>query len=162
MLRDQFPRLVPLSALGAGILQTAKTIVRVCVDRDPDSGYVLARTLVERAINYGFLNVCDDTDFADWTVYSRQKAFRLFDREKTAGSHRFRIRMDSLPDPSLTSGLAEDIERFTSKKNRRELTSFTKMNLAYRLGSIEGKSSHSKRIMALLLQAQTHVYDLGA
>ena len=162
VVQQQFPRHFELYTLAYAIHRTAKSILKVCADGDVDSGYVLGRTLVERAINLAFLNVCDDRSYENWIAYSRQKAFRLLDRRQTAGPAEFRISLSPMPDLSSVPGLKEDLQRFTGTKRGGEITRWTKLSLGDRLGAIEGKFKSSTVVMDLLLQAMTHTYDLGA
>ena len=162
IIEQQFPRDFSLLTLGTGILRTSKSILKIWVDGDVDSSYVLARTLVERAVNYAFLNVCDDNEYEAWVAYSRQKSFRLLDRTQRAGTVEFRISLSPLPDPSSVPGLKEDLDRFTGKKSGREITRWTQLSLEEPLAAIEGKFKSSKVIIDLLLQAMAHTYDIGA
>ena len=147
--------------LAFGVLQSARAVAKVCEHRDIDSGYVLARTLVERAVNFAFIGFADEEAYDDWVTYSRQKAFRLLSRVRRAGSAEFREGVHPAPDTSQFPELQQMLERFTGPKGG-EKTRWTQLSLDERLAAIEGRFHDSKVVIQLLLQALTHTYELGA
>ena len=88
-ITEKARRTLDINMLGLGVLQSARSVVRVCGDKDIDSGYVLARTMVERAINYAFLAYSGNEPYHNWLKYSEQKAFRMLSRYQKAGAVEF-------------------------------------------------------------------------
>lgn len=161
ILGEEYHRNVPLLMLGGGTHRTAQSLAMILRDGDPDSGYVLARTLVERTINFAFLAICEDSHFQDWLDYSQQKAFRLTQVEKNAGSYGISIGRNPPADPTQIPGLEQNLHRFTGKSGQ-ERTRWTDLRLDDRLGSIDGKLDGSKNVIVNLLGALASTYDLGA
>ena len=161
MLEENNERAVPIYVLCSGIKQTATSLLKVHFAGDADSCYVLGRTLVERVINFAFLTVCDQSHFADWVSYSRQKAVRLTDRTINAGTFGMRLSRNTEIDPSQTPGLEEDIAKYTGRSGR-ENTHWTKLSLSDRIGALEGKCAHANSLIYELMSAMTTLYELGA
>lgn len=161
MLEENNERAVPVYVLCSGIRQTATSLLKVHSAGDADSCYILGRTLVERAINFAFLTICDQSHFADWVSYSRQKALRLTDRTINAGTFGLHLSRNTEVDPSQTPGLEEDIAKYTGRSGR-ESTHWTKLSLSDRIGELEGKCAHANRLIYELMSAMATVYELGA
>lgn len=161
ILENGYPRHVPLFMLAGGIHRTAKSLSLILGEGDADSSYALARTLVERTINFAFLSVCEDSHFQDWLDYSNQKSFRLTQVEKSAGTYGIRIGVSPPIDPIQIPGLQKQLLRFTGKSGQ-ERTRWTNLRLDDRLASIEGKLEGSKAITIYLLGALASTYDPGA
>lgn len=160
-LSREFPRLVPLVILGSGVHQSATSALKCCGEGDIDSGYILARAMVERAINYAYLNVCDDVEFQGWQDYSVQKAFRLLNRQKTVGDVTAEINLLPTPNLSEIPELEALIRQFTGKSGK-EITRWTKLTLDERLEYIEGNVDAPKGVVPLLITGLLSVYETGA
>ena len=150
-----------LTSLAQGMLATEIAVSRATKARDIDSGYILARALVERAINFSYLAVADEREIARWVAFSRQKKLRLLTRRGNAGSISYQLHPDiSLDD--LPEEARKDLEQFTSTKSGREITHWTDLSLEKRIGALEGKFDRWKFPATLLLHALTNVYAIGA
>lgn len=166
-IASRFRRHIPLATLARGILQSADAVSKCCSERDAergydlDSGYILARALVERSINFAYLAICGDQEFNEWVDHSRQKSIRLLDQRQKAGSVEFRLGIEPPLDLSQSPDLVELLQRFTSKSGK-EKTRWTQLSLNRRLGEIESTFADANRIVAILLQALTIVYDIGS
>lgn len=152
-----------LLSLGSGILNSAGATLKLCDGNEPeiDTGYLVARALVERSINFGYLAFCDPTEFQSWLDYSQQKAYRLLDRHETAGNVEFRLSRNSLPNPVDIPELDTLLKRFTERVSG-EVTRWSKLNLNDRLGAIEKTFPKSDRVVSILLQALTLVCSIGS
>ena len=158
---DTQDRTFGVASLASGVLNTARAVVDRCGAKDIDSGYVLARTLVERSINFAYLAVCPDSEYQRWLAHGRQKGYRLLDRTKSAGSQVFRIGLTDLPPSDAIPGLTDDLRTFTSARGG-ENTRWTDVKLDDRLGAIENTIDHADRAVLFLLMASTHCYEIGA
>ena len=150
-----------LTSLAYGILTTALAVSRASKGRDVDSGYILARALVERAINFSYLATADEAEVANWVAFSRQKKLRLLARRGDAGPISYQLHPEINLD-HLSEEAKRDLEQFTSMKSGREITSWTKLSLKERIAALEGKFDRWKFPATLLLHAMTNVYAIGA
>ena len=150
-----------LTSLAQGMLTTAHAVLRETKARDIDSAYILARALVERAINFSYLAVAAEEEVSNWVAYSRQKKLRLLVRRGDAGSIRYQLHpevtLDDLPEEARL-----DLEQFTSPKSGREITRWTRLSLEQRIAALDGGFDRWKFPATWLLQAMTNVYAIGA
>jgi hypothetical protein len=164
---DKLQRHQQLATLVGGVLNSARAVVRCCAEKRPetgydvDSGFILARALVERSITCAYLTVCGEAEFNHWVEHSHQKAFRRSDQRNQAGSIGFRLGVEPPLDPSHSEGLVDALARYTGKSGR-ENTRWTELSLSGMLGAVESTFADANRIVKLLLIAQTSVYDIGS
>ena len=159
-LSKEIPRL-PLLMLGQGVHQSATSALKCCDEEDIDSGYILARAMVERAINFAYLDICEDTEFQAWHDYSVQKAFRLLNRQKTVGDVSVEINLFPTLNSSESPQLEALTRQFTSKTGK-EITRWTRLNLDERLKHIEGNVDAPMGVVEGLIAAMLSVYETGA
>jgi len=147
--------------LGDGVLRVSNSVVNARDRTDIDSGYVLARALVERAVNFAFLCTCSDEDYATWTSHSKQKAYRLLNRRQKAGLLEvvFSTNLNVGSRPPIR--LLQDLNRFTSKHGR-EITRWTDQSLGDLLYAVDGKFESSRRVVLFLLLGLTQAFEIGA
>ena len=149
------------SGLLFGAFENANTITSLAIHHNIDSGYMLARALVERAVNYCFLLVCDDKDFQDWVGYSKQKAFRMANREASVGDLKVQIFSSGLPDPSQIPGLEEEMDKFTSSKGR-PINRWTNYSMSERIDIVRHRAKDFDIPVLTLLGSLALVYDVAS
>ena len=56
-----------------------------------NSCYILARSMIERIITYLFLIYCDEGEFSNYLAYTRQKGYRIKNRNIIVGDMRLKL-----------------------------------------------------------------------
>jgi len=100
---------------------------------------MLSRAFLERAINVCYLLVCDDTEYECYFRHTKQKAYRLLNRQLTSAVGSVTVSVENAPAPSSIPGLEEALESFTSSKGK-EINRWTKTNLVDRIEVICSRS----------------------
>lgn len=154
-------RVVATIPLMYGIHRAARDVGFLATHDSLGSAYVLGRAVVEMAINYCFLQCCDEEHFQEWISYSRQKAFRLLSKSKTAGDLSFKLALASIPGPSEIPGLQDDLNRFTSQRGR-EKTRWIKLSLEDRISVASERIQDFKVPALFLLSSLGLTYDMGS
>ncbi|WP_339249089.1 DUF5677 domain-containing protein [Paenibacillus sp. FSL P2-0136] len=109
--------------------------------------YMIARSYVERMINFMYLQVCDEAELNSFQLHTTQKAYRRLDRsiETTTGKVQFVYTgKDSVSLPNLN----EALNRFTSKSGK-EITHWTPISLDKRIDIISERTNIEPSIMMM-------------
>ncbi|OBZ14640.1 hypothetical protein A8L34_12015 [Bacillus sp. FJAT-27264] len=116
--------------------------------------YMIARSYVERMINFMYLQVCDEDEFNSFQLHTIQKAYRRLDRsiETTRGKVKFAYTgKDSVTLPNLD----EALNRFTSKSGK-EITHWTPVPLDKRIEIISERTNINSSIM---MMCKLNIYE---
>lgn len=111
--------------------------------------YIISRALLERLINYCYLLIADEEEFNSFIDYSNNKAARSLSQSlEVNGEVKASLKYESV-DYSLPENLEEAISKFTSAKGR-EITRWTKANLAKRADLIDKKANKTALFVHIL------------
>lgn len=117
--------------------------------------YMLARSLLERIINYLFLLSCDEEEYQRYLSYTKQKGFRVLNRSFTVGDMEVCLRWSGSIDLEQEPELKKAVDTFTSKKGKPK-TRWTSLSLSEMLESINNKGELDVRY---LMFAILGIYD---
>ena len=154
-------RMLGTSLLCMSLVETANALNHLLDHGFITTSFMVSRALVEGTINYCFLLQCEDQHFELWISYSRQKAFRLLNRQARAGDLEFKMSYSGTPDPAQIPGLEDDIKQFTGAKGG-EKHRWTELTIEQRLALLDSYQADNKSIVKLLLIALTSAFDLGS
>jgi len=124
-----------LSPLLLGASETAMSIVDLAMKSRLNECTMLARAFIERAINYCYLIICDETEFEKFRQYNLQKSFRQSNRKFAAGDFAIEVKLQGVQTDDLPPDVKQALDEFTSE-NGREKTRWTKKSIADRLTAI--------------------------
>lgn len=142
-------RVAKLYALYAAIIEDAISIRLVGDDSRTNQAYILERALLERLINFCFLQLCTEAEFKDYLAYTLNKVARRLDRSIEAqGEVRARIALNS-GHFELPPELAGAVAKFTSERGR-EKTRWTNVSLPERAAVIDAKLGKTGLFISLL------------
>lgn len=97
--------------------------------------YMLARSFLERLINYIYLLSCNEEEYSRYIAYTKQKAYRVLDRSFTAGDSKVRLTWSGSIDLEKEPELKEAVDMFTSETGKLK-TRWTSQRLSEMLESI--------------------------
>lgn len=142
-------RVAKLYALYAAIIEDAISIRLVGDDSRTNQAYILERALLERLINFCFLQLCTEAEFKDYLDYTLNKVARRLDRSiEVQGEVRARIALAG-GDFELPSELAGAVAKFTSERGR-EKTRWTNVSVPERAAVVDAKVGKTGLFMSLL------------
>lgn len=133
-------RLSEIYLLFFSLHSTGLSIAHLAKGKFLNESFILARSLIEKIINYLYLLYCDDEEYSNYLAYSKQKQFRMQNRSISIGELKVEIKrldFDSV-DLSKNAELKEAIEKFTSERGR-EITRWSSSSLSDRLSVIAPK-----------------------
>ena len=105
--------------------------------------------MLERLINFCFLQLCKDDEFEDYLNYTLNKVARRLDRSIVAnGKVRARIALNE-GEIELTQELTEAVAKFTSERGR-EKTRWTNVSVPERAAVVDAKLGRTGLFMSLL------------
>lgn len=131
----------------AGRMQAEGCLITEC--------YMLARSLIERIINYLYLLYCDEKEYKKFLQYTKQKGVRVLNRSFTVGEIEVALRISEQVDFKYNSEIAEAVEQFTSKRGK-PITRWTKSSISDMLETIKNKGNVDIRYLML---AVLGIYD---
>lgn len=149
----QDKRTKELKIILGSITQTATALAILCKNSLSNEATMLARSIVEKTINYCFLLVCDKKDYQDYMKYSIQKVYRKLDRELVIGDRKIETKYDE--NVKLPKEVVEAINKFTGSKGG-EITRWTKISLDKRLELIANRTSLN---IGLIMLFKLSVYE---
>jgi hypothetical protein len=117
--------------------------------------YMLARSLIERIINYLYLLYCEEEEYKSYLQYTKQKGFRVLNRSFTVGDSEVALKTSESINLEGYPEIAEAVERFTSKKGKT-ITRWTKSSISDMLETIKTKGNIDIRYLML---AVLDIYD---
>ncbi|WP_349362242.1 MULTISPECIES: DUF5677 domain-containing protein [unclassified Paenibacillus] len=115
---------------------------------------MIARSYVERMVNFLYLQVCDEDDFNSFQLHTTQKAYRRLERSIATTKGKVSIAYTGKDQVSLPN-LEEAINRFTSKSGK-EITHWTPVSLDKRIEII---SERSKIKPSIMLMCKLNIYE---
>ncbi|MCX6659525.1 MAG: DUF5677 domain-containing protein [Candidatus Bathyarchaeota archaeon] len=148
-------RLGTLYPLLFSIHHTGTSISLLSMQLHLNECYMLARSFLERLINYTFLLSCDEEEYSRYLAYTRQKAYRVLDRNFTAGDLKVSLRWSGSIDLEKESELKKAVDIFTSDTGKPK-TRWTSRNLSGMLESIARKGEIE---IGYLMFAILGIYD---
>jgi len=80
--------------------------------------YILARSFLERLINYTYLLSCDEEEYSRYLAYTKQKAYRVLDRSFTAGDSKVELTWSGSIDLEKEPELKKAVDMFTSETGK--------------------------------------------
>ncbi len=131
----------------AGRMQAEECLINEC--------YMLARSLVERIINYLYLLYCDEKEYERFLQYTKQKGFRILNRSFSVGEIEVALRISEQANLENDSEIAEAVKQFTSKKGK-PITRWTKSSISEMLEIIKNNGEIDIRY---LMFAVLCIYD---
>ena len=142
-------RVAKLYPLFAAIIEDAISIRLVGSDSKTNQAYILARALLERLINFCFLQIATEQEYKHYLDYTMNKVGRRLDRSiQVNGETRARIALNG-GDFELPTELAEAVAKFTSERGR-EKTRWTEVSVPERAAVVDAKVGRTGLFMCLL------------
>lgn len=143
-------RIAKLYPLYLAIIEDAISIRLVGDDSRTNQAYILARALLERMINFCFLQLSTEQEYRSYLDYTLNKAGRRLDRTIQAnGEVRARITLNG-GEFELPAKLADAVAKFTSERGR-EMTRWTTVSLPERAAVVDAKVGKTGLFMSLLM-----------
>lgn len=143
------PRVSRLYAVFSAIIEDAISIRLLGDSARTNQAYIIARALLERVVNFCFLQLCTDAEYEDYLDYTLNKAGRSLDRSIEAGGE---VKACiALKDGSfeLPPEIAAAVAKFTSERGR-EKTRWTSVSLPDRAAVVEARLEKTGLFMSLL------------
>jgi hypothetical protein len=130
---DKNSRIFNLIFLLERISSECKAVVNLLPGGFVSESYILARSTLEKSINYCYLLVCDEEEYKNYMDYSKQKMVRSFYSKERAFGH-LGIKKE-LPDIALLSSY-HPLKKFTGPRGG-EKTRWTEKNLEDRIKKVQ-------------------------
>lgn len=130
-------RLHNLGVLLFSILSNAKALINLIDNGFLTEAYIIARSYLEKCVNFCYLNVCDDSEYDNYLDWSSQKIFRAIKtRQRAYKNIDHEVQM---PD-ALLAIMNEDkaYKKYTGKKGG-EKPNWTDISIYNRIKYIECK-----------------------
>lgn len=137
------------------ICQTAASIGILSKHSFSNESTMLARSLVEKIINFCFLTVCDDQYYSDYMNYSLQKIYRKLERNIQVGDRQISFKYQGKDSVSVPKEMEDAIQKFTGTKGK-ERTHWTKLTLDEMLNILKEKT---KVNVPLFMLAKLMIYE---
>jgi hypothetical protein len=151
------PRILSLYHLLMSIYITGNAINLLAINNFLGESYMLARSLLEKLINYMYLLVCDEKEYKKYLAYTKQKGYRILNRSFTVGEQKVALKwtgsfsLDDYPE------LKEAVNEFANSKGKVVKSKmWTSVSLADRLATIRDQAD--VKIEGLMLSI-LGVYD---
>lgn len=125
-----------LEALFLQLIDDAKSTYLVCQNGFANQGYILVRALLERAINYCYLQICDEDEFNNFITYSKQKSVRSLNRRLGENNHSVELKFSGEINFDSNPELKQALDKFTSESGK-EKTRWTQTSLPDRAIMVE-------------------------
>ena len=151
ILRDSvLSRISKLHPLFASVIEDAISIRILGSEARLNQAYIISRALLERIINYCFLQISTLDEFNTYIDYSLNKAGRRLNRTiETNGIVKAKIELKK-GTYELPEEIVSAIARFTSERGR-EKTRWTKVGLPERAAVIESEVGSTGLFINLLI-----------
>lgn len=131
-------RMSQLYLLFFSLHSTGLSIAHLAKGNFLNESFMLARSFIEKIINYLYLLFCEEEKFSDYLAYSKQKQIRMFDRSINVGDLKAGLKRLDSTALEYNTELTEAIDKFTSKKGK-EITRWSSLSLSDRLEIIAPK-----------------------
>lgn len=103
-----------------------------------NESFMLARSQLEKTINYLYLLNCDEEEYLNYVAYTKQKQFRMFNRSVNVGEMKAKINRLGVEELKENPELQEALNKFTSKSGK-EISRWSTKSIPDRLSVIEPK-----------------------
>ncbi len=137
-----------LKVVLGSICQTATSIGILSKHSFSNEATMLARSLVEKIINFCFLTVCDEQYYLDYMNYSLQKIYRKLERNIQVGDSQVSFKYQGKDSASIPKDMQDAIQKFTSTKGK-ERTHWTQLTLDEMLNILKEKTKINVPIFML-------------
>lgn len=131
-------RMSGLYLLFFSLHSTGLSIAHLANGKFLNESFMLARSQMEKIINYLYLLYCDEEEYQNYIAYSKQKQFRMFNRSVNVGKLKAEIKRLDLTELQDNPELQEALNRFTSKSGK-EISRWSTRSIPDRLSVIEPK-----------------------
>lgn len=131
----------------AGRMQAEECLINEC--------YMLARSLLERIINYLYLLYCDEKEYERFLQYTKQKGVRVLNRSFSVGELKVALGLSQPVDLENHPEIAEAVKQFTSEKGKT-IKRWTKSSISKMLETIK---SNGEIDIRYLMFAVLGIYD---
>jgi hypothetical protein len=136
------PRILSLYHLLVSIYITDHAIHLLATNNFLGESYMLARSLLEKLINYMYLLVCDEKEYEKYLAYTKQKGYRILDRSLTVGEQKVALRRTGSVNLDDYPELKDAVNEFTSSKGKAVKSKmWTSVSLADRLATIRDQAA---------------------
>ena len=100
---------------------TAMAISKLCDDSEYfySDAVMLARSFIEKVINYCYLQVCEEEEFNNFIKHTIQKSYRRLYRSIKVGDRSLGVKLEQKIDTDSDPVLKDSLEAFTSKRGAR-------------------------------------------
>lgn len=154
------PRILSLYHLLVSIYITGHAIHLLATNNFLGESYMLARSLLEKLINYMYLLVCDEKEYKRYLAYTKQKGYRVLDRSFTVGEQKVALRWTGSINLDDYPEVKDAVNEFTSPKGKAAKSRmWTSVSLADRLATIRDRASIKIEVLMLSILG---VYDDGS
>ena len=122
----------------ASSCNTATAIAKLSEDEDYfyAEAVMLARSFIEKIINFCYLLVCDKDEYAKFRKYNIQKPYRKLERTISIGNEEIKIAYQGKDDYSDNAELKDALDTFTSSKGK-EITRWTTKSVNDRIKTLK-------------------------
>lgn len=132
------------------ITQTATSIAILSRHSFSNEATMLARSFIEKAVNFCYLMVCSEEEYQNYVQYSRQKMFRKLDRKIELGGARVGLSIAEKDKIKISPELQASLDKFTGEKGG-EKTRWTRKTINERLEKVAKKKIVNTGIFMLAL-----------
>ncbi len=129
------PRILSLYHLLMSIYITGNGINLLAINNFLGESYMLARSLLEKLINYMYLLVCEENEYKKYLTYTKQKGYRVLNRSFIVGDQKAELKWSGSINLDDYPELKEAVNEFTSSKGKA-VSRWTSLSLADRLATI--------------------------
>ncbi|TAK62865.1 DUF5677 domain-containing protein [Methylobacter sp.] len=143
-------RVCKLHPVYASIIEDTISLTLLARDYRINNSYIIVRALLERLVNFCYLQFCEQSEFDSYLTYSKSKAVRRLDRTIEGGSSQASVRWSGVVDWASHPDLKAAYDKFTSI-NGREITRWTKVSLPDRAGLVESNTPRASLLLPLLM-----------
>jgi len=141
-------RMSGLYLLFFSLHSTGLSIAHLAKGKFLNESFMLARSLLEKIVNYLYLLYCDEEEYLNYLAYSKQKQFRMFNRSINVGELKAEIKRLDSTELQENAELQEALNKFTSKSGK-EIPRWSSRSISDRLSVIEPKVGKDIGILML-------------
>lgn len=137
-----------------GLVTSSKSIILLSQSGKITECFILARSVVERIINILYLLICEEEEFKRFTVYTKQKAARMGDREIEVNKFKAGLKASNYEEMISNPEIKEALAMFTSKKGKK-ITRWNTKSIKQMLDAIAENGLDIRYLMLAVLA----IYD---
>ncbi len=146
-------RLSDLDPVIYGIVTAGKAILNLVSGGFITEGYMIARSFLEKSVNFCYLIVCEEVEYKNYIDYSKQRILRsLYAKQKA-----YKCIGKDIPLPNIfsLSETCEEVKKFTGRRGGEK--NWTEVSLYERIKVIEDKIKIFNG--AIYLAAWNYIYE---